>query len=81
MHTSIYSLLLRAFTYFRLSWYQYSVSKRLILLTLFTDVKLEFFDDVYAEHEDSENHNWHKYNRGAGILMAVIAAFFLASVL
>ena len=45
------------------------------------DVKLEFFDDVYAEHEDRDLHPWHKYRRGAGILMSAVSAFFLASVL
>ena len=51
------------------------------LLTTSKDMKLEFFDDVYAEHEDRENHPWHKYTRGVGIFMAVVAAFFLASVM
>lgn len=44
-------------------------------------MKLEFFDDIYAEHEDRVLHPWHKYRRGAGIVMATLSAFFLASVL
>lgn len=45
------------------------------------DVKLEFFDDIYADHEDRVLHPWHKYRRGCGIIMACLSAFFLASVL
>jgi hypothetical protein len=52
-----------------------------VLLVSVFYVKLEFFDDVYAEHEDRDLHPWHKYRRGVGIFMAAVSAFFLASVL
>jgi len=43
--------------------------------------KLEFIDDVYADYEDREAHPWHKYRRGAGIIMSLVSTLFMVSVM
>jgi len=43
--------------------------------------KLEFVDDIYADYEDRDEHPWHKYRRGAGILVSLVAVLFMVSVM
>jgi len=43
--------------------------------------KLEFFDDVYALHENREKQPWDRCRRAAGIIMTMITVTFLVSVM
>ena len=52
-----------------------------VLLVSVFYVKLEFIDDIYAEHEDRVLNPLHKYRRAAGLLMATLSVIFLASIL
>ena len=66
-------------------FYIFVFTQSLYLLSVFCVsilyFKLEFVDDVYAGFEDREEHPWHKYRRGAGIIMSLISVLFMVSVM